>query len=326
MRSIFLRGIALILVPIFTLLTSCYRDYAKTSTGEYLIVSVRIYKDTPAWELAKAVKAENVKKIAKIAKENPELLDYQDPLYDTTLLFWSLGMEKYKSAEALLKAGADPDIISGYEGGTALYRAANFSLIDSDFKEDAKFVKLLLQYGADPNIGYVGGHNSKIKEINGIPVHDATEIGTSPLMNSIACGIEKTKALVEGGADINHKTQWGKTAAIDALTWGGGGLLPKFKEYAHYLIVEKKAKVADHYYRGRTYHESENPYDKFYPVDLLRYWTCELDSPKYKLKMEIVDEFARQEVDYWSTEIPKYTLESFKKKYPTTWEEYIKRY
>lgn len=315
MRSIFLRGIALILVPVFTLLSSCYRDYAKTSTGEYMIVSVRIYKDTPAWELAKAVKGENVKKIAKIAKENPEILDYQDPLYDTTLLFWSVAMEKYKSAEALLKAGADPDIISGYEGGTALYRAANFSLIDSDFKEDAKYVKLLLQYGADPNITFIGNdHNN------------STEIGTSPLINSIACGIDKTKALIEGGADINHKSQWGNTAAIQALSWGGGGLLPKFKEYAHYLIVEQKARVADHYYRGRTYHESENAYDKFYPVDLLRYWTCEIDSPEYKLKMEIVDEFARQGVDYWSTEIPKYTLESIKKKYPTTWEEYIKRY
>lgn len=42
--------------------------------------------------------------------------------------------------------------------------------------------------------------------------------------------------------------------------------------------------------------------------------------------MEIVDEFARQGIYYWATEIPKYTLEHIQKLYPDTWEEYIKRY
>jgi hypothetical protein len=38
-------------------------------------------------------------------------------------------MEKYSAAETLLKAGANPNIISTYEGGTALYRAAGFSFV-----------------------------------------------------------------------------------------------------------------------------------------------------------------------------------------------------
>lgn len=41
-------------------------------------------------------------------------------------------------------------------------------------------------------------------------------------MRSIGCGIEKTKALVETGADINYKTKLGTTAAIVALSAGGG--------------------------------------------------------------------------------------------------------
>ena len=61
-------------------------------------------------------------------------------------------MEKYNSAEALLKAGANPDIISSYSGTTALYLAAGFSWIDNHAKKDPKFIKLLLEYGADPNI------------------------------------------------------------------------------------------------------------------------------------------------------------------------------
>lgn len=37
----------------------------------------------------------------------------------------------------------------------------------------------------------------------------------------------------------------------------------------------------------------DNPNDKFYPVDILRYWVYDLDSKEYKIKMEIVKEFVR---------------------------------
>ncbi len=276
------------------------------------ITDVKIYLGTPAWELAKAVDNQNVRKIAKIAEKNPELLDYQDPFHGTTLLFWAVGMEKYEAAEELLKAGANPDIISLYDGGTALYRAAGFSLIDNDAKNDPKFVKLLLQYGANPNIGYVGNERN-----------NNLEIGTTPLMRSIGCGIEKTKILVEGGAEINFKTTYGETAAICALLLGSGGKDDTAKEYAHYLIVEKKANVRDSY---RVFIGIASTNIDRYPVDLLRYWVSDIDSYGHRMKMEIVEEFTRQGVDYWATEIPQYYLEQIQKRYPDTWEEYIKKY
>jgi len=52
--------------------------------------------------------------------------------------------------------------------------------LDRQLREkDPKFVKLLLKYNADPNITY--GGNAII------------EPGTSPLMNSIRCGMKKRK-------------------------------------------------------------------------------------------------------------------------------------
>ena len=64
-----------------------------------------------------------------------------------------------------------------------------------------------------------------------------------------------------------------------------------------------------------------------YPVKHLRYWVYPLGSEEYKLKMEIVDEFARQGVDYWSTEIPcRFIIKRIQKLCPDTWEEYIKCY
>ncbi|WP_242975054.1 hypothetical protein [Anaerovirgula multivorans] len=96
-------------------------------------------------------------------------------------------------------------------------------------------------------------------------------------------------------------------------------------EYAHYLIVEKKAKVSEPYYRETNYGQGD-PYEEFFPVNILRTWVYDLDSERHKLKMEIVEEFARQGVNYWDTEINKSTLEGIKKRYPDTWEEYIKKY
>jgi len=285
------------------------------SGGENRITNVRIYQNTPVWELAKAVNTQNTKKIARIAKKNPEFLDYQDPQYGTALLFWAVGMEKYKSAEALLKGGADPDIISIWGGGTALYLAAEFSFIGTQTKKDSKYVKLLLEYGADPNMGYVGSEYNTIYEIS-----------RTPLMASIGCGLEKTKVLVEGGADINFATEMcHQTAAITALRWGEGtNVLLERREYAYYLIAEKKADITQPYYNIPVLGDRLG--SQMFPVDLLRDWICELGTEEYEWKMAMVEEFARQGVDYWSTEIPERTLERIKSLYPDTWEEYIKVY
>ena len=299
-----IKGLFLSMV-LFSLLTAC-------SNQEYRITNVRIYRDTPIWGLAQAVNRQDTRRIAQIAEEMPELLDYQDPLYGTTLLFWAVGMEKYESTRALLEAGADPDIISIYEGGTALYRAAKFSFIDNDFKKDARFVRLLLEYGADPNLGFVGNARNNI-----------TEIGTTPLMASIGCGIDKTRALIEYGADINFQTESGQTAAMIALRHGGSAasMLGRL-EYAHYLIVVHQADIT----RPRIAQPLHGEAFYSYPVASLRDWIFPLDSDRHLLKMEIVREFARQGVDYWATEIHRHQLEQIQRRYPDTWEEYIELY
>jgi len=58
----------------------------------------------------------------------------------------------------------------------------------------------------------------------------------------------------------------------------------------------------------------------------LRDWFPKLDDKGHERKIEIIEEFARQGEDYWSTEITKHQIDQIKKLYPDTWEEYIKRY
>jgi hypothetical protein len=61
-------------------------------------------------------------------------------------------------------------------------------------------------------------------------------------------------------------------------------------------------------------------------VKILRDWVYDINSEKYKLKMDIVEEFTRQGVNYWKTEMYEDTLQQIKKLYPNTWEDYIKKY
>ena len=278
------------------------------------ITNVGIYKDTPVWELAKAVKNNNTWKIKSILDKNPELVDYQDTKYGATLLIWAVGTEHYNSAKALLECGANPDIICAYTGGTALYTASGYSWVDNFANKDAKYVQLLLEYGADPNIGFAGSEHNNIDEI-----------GTTPLMRSIGCGIEKTKTLVEGGADINYQLpESKKTAAIVAINHVWSNTLDSEMIYAHYLIVEKKADISQAHYYGKNI---EGEIIVHSPVANLRRWTPDdLESEGYQMKMAIVEEFKKNGYDYWATEVPQDIIDQYKKLYPDTWKDYIDKY
>ncbi|MBU5676151.1 ankyrin repeat domain-containing protein [Alkaliphilus sp. MSJ-5] len=303
--------IIFIIITFSAILSSCRLEGKGKEKEEYKITNISIYKGTPVWKLALAVRDQEVKIIEKIAQDKPELIDYQEPKYGATLLLWAIGMEKYNSAEALLKCGADPNIASTVQGNTPLFIAAGYSWVDKDAKKDPKYVQLLLRYGANPNIAY-SGYDDEGNEL-------ITEPGTTPLMYSIGSGIEKTIALVEAGADIEYKTESGRTASVFALKHSGE------PEYAYYLIVQRKATISEPYYT-RPVNISAYKKKELYPVDLLRRWIFDLGSEKYKLKMEIVDEFSRQGVNYWDTEIDKHTLDQIKNLYPDSREEYIQKY
>lgn len=303
-----MRNYFLILLQVL-LVISCNQK----SKEELTVQDIEIFKETIAWDLVQAVDENDVSEIKSILKQNPKLVNFQDPIFETTALMWAVGAEKYESAKALLDNGANPNLISK-TGTTALFRAISFSWDDTEANEDPKFVKLLLDYKADPNINYC---SSKIEGQT-----DPIECGTSPLMHSVSRGLEKAKLLVNAGASINYKTETGKTASTEAL-------LMKDVNTAYFLIVEKKAKIADPYYFydiiNDTIIDKEKPH---YPVDLLLDWNFEIGSEDYNKKMMIVKEFQKQGVNYSERKksISKRMLYNIKETHPSDWEQYIKEY
>lgn len=303
-----MRNYILILFPIL-LITGC----RQVSKEELTTRDIELFKNTIAWDLAQAVDDNNGEEIEDILKHNPKIVNFQDPIFGTTVLMWAVGSRKYESAKALLDNGANPNIISK-TGTTALFSAISFAWNDVEANEDPKFVKLLLDYKANPNINYC--------EPRTIGETSVTECGTSPLMFSINSGFEKVKLLVNAGSIIDYATESGRTAASEAL-------LSIDVNSAYFLIVEKKAKISAPFY-FRSLNEADTiVFSKpHYPVDLLLNWTFDLKSSDYQKKKEIIAEFKRQGVDYESRRkyVSNTMLSRMQKLYPNNWQQYLKKY
>lgn len=267
------------------------------------------FKGTQTYELAKAVMNQNESKIKKICTSNPEAMYGCDEELNYTVLHFAILYKKFKSAKALLEAGMSPDVQSATSGETPLYLASAGSI-------DFKFFKLLIDYGANPEIGtkYLENH---VFTTGGTPLMKLPTMYVPAKKNNMA----KAKYLIEvAGADVNTTDADGNTAAIEAL-------IIKDLEMASYFICDLKADVTKPYYTPKYIVMENNEILIHYPVSILKdMWLYPLDSDEYKIKMKIVEEFERQGVDYSSAPTREDTLKQIKKLYPDTWEEYLKKY
>ena len=162
-------------------------SYAQSSRN------VEFFKDTEAFELAKAVNSQNLRQIEKLVKKNPRLLSVTSSSPSgSNVLVLSIYIEKYKSFKKLLELGADPNFITPDSRYSVLIHACKMFDEGPQPFIDNRYAELLLEYGADPNYAL----DEDFTNDKGI-----THQATSPMMRAAFRNLELVKLLIKYGAD-----------------------------------------------------------------------------------------------------------------------------
>ena len=264
--------IFIILIAIACLLFSC-SDLSRekiVDKSELTGRDYRLFQNTPAWELAKAVEDENTKKIDKIVSENPEIINYQESKYGNTLLMLTIMNQQLKPFKALLKRGADVNIHNTFDGTSSLIKACSSKFYN------ITFVKMLIEYGADVNDVEIGERRKE----NGTRL--------TPLIAASRTGrLDLVRFLVSKGADVNYQNEFGQSALSKSV------MVDEYK-VAYYLLQNGADYNRPIYYRfdNSVPIEKRDPKDKGKPMylwDVLKDDVSEFGTSEYKYKMLIID-------------------------------------
>lgn len=281
-------------------LTLVYNSF--TEPHEYLASDYRIFKDTPAWDLAKAVRDADTAEITYLVQEKKIPIDFQDSIYGNSLLSLAVYHNNLKSVKKLLELGADPN---KYEDtldltGENVMITACTSLYPSD-----KILKLLLDYGGDPN--------SVTKGITKNGEYSFPFRQTALEAASRNGNIAKIKLLLNYGADVNF------TPDRDYDTDPLRDALYTEKMRAALCLLENGAKFDKEYIN--TFSKEKETI-----LFILRKIDLPLDSEEYKFKLKIIAFLKEKGLDYSKEPIPDFMIKRIKRLYPNDWQEYMQKY
>jgi ankyrin repeat protein len=253
-----------------------------------------LFRNTPIADLAQAVGDQDSSKIEQLSKKLSDNINYQEPKFGQTLLIVSTQNENLLACKILLKNGANPNTHDSYDGTSAVIQISG----TYDSQNSEEILQLLLSYGANPNDVEVGDRREGNYQRN------------SPLLSAAGRSLKKVKILVAAGADINYVNEFGESALERAL------VLDKL-DIVLYLI-EGGANL--------NILMSKNDGKDFYISDKLRLKTYFLDSDEYRVKMKIVEILELRGLPYRSLPVPDFAIAQAKKMYPSSWEEYLRKY
>lgn len=283
-------------------LTSCYNQETPVDKSKLLGMDYRLFQSTPAWELAKAVNAGDIKKIKEEVIKKKVPVDYLESRFGNTLLMMAIYNSEYESVKTLLELGANPNRHDTYKGETAVIVAAG--------NDDPKYLKLVLEFKGDPN-----SIENVFSDPNGKMDQSRYSALTKAVLPSLMGkkNLENVKLLVEAGADINY-TKKGIIQSALAVA-----LIQDQMDVAMYLIE-----------KGADYTKPITPTviegEDISVLQILRKSIIDLDSEQYKKKMEVIAFLRTKGLDYDKEPIPEGTIEYMKNMFPDNWQEYRKRY
>lgn len=242
---------------------------------------IRLYENTSAWELAKAVDELDTSRVSEICQKKPSLVNYQEPRFGQTLLEWATYTNKYGPVKALVEAGANPDLQSN-DGTSAFIHSA-------DIDETTAYLVLLLKHGGDVNAIAVPKDGKNQQQLR------------TPLIAAARSSLANVKLLVVAGADVNYTNEQHQSALHEACDFNR-------IEIIRYLIIERQADPR--ILMLRTING-----DSLYLHHLLRNMLFPLDSKEYRVKMEVVDYLKMLGLNYWQTEVPAHLYKNYSQEY-----------
>lgn len=267
----------------------------------------RLFQNTPAWELAKAVQDENVSRITDIIAKDNKIANYQEPKYGNTLLILTIKNQQFRSFKALLKNKTDVSIHNTFDGTSALIEACGSK------HYDIKYAEILLQNGANANDVETGDRK------------DGNSTRETPLIAASKTGkLDLVILLLKNGADLNYQNEYNQSALSECVKVG------KY-QIAIYLLQKGSDYKRPIFYRPdySIPAEKRDTNDKGKPMflaDVLREVVLDFDSDEYKYKMQIVDFLKDKGIDYRATPIPEYIKKKAQENYPQNWQEYLEKY
>jgi len=192
-------------------LTGCNLTPSRLTGG-----NIRLWKDTPAWGLAKAVRNGDTVRIKKILAKEKISIDYREPTYGQSLLHWAVWNNKLNMVKFLLKQGADINLRDYWSSESPILLACNYPDID------AEVLRILLDNGADPN---------DLASENDFVFDNRIRTPHTPIIEAATDGLEKTRMLIEAGADPYYCWKPGRNA-LNAATTG------RHFEIVEYLLFD----------------------------------------------------------------------------------------
>lgn len=286
----------LVFILVIFLFINCNNRETQIDNKDLLGNDYRLFQNTPAWELAKAVEDDDMSKIQKIIAQKKVNIDYQEPKFGNTLLMLSIMNNQYNSVKTLVELGANPNLNDFYRGGSAIIDAAD--------NNDPKYLELLLKHKGNPNA------------IENAPFKKDDEVRQTALLKAISfldsVSFKKVKLLVEAGANVNYYN-YGHTDLPLAEAFTAEKL-----DVVLYLL-QNGADSDLMMYEMIDGH-------KVYILEALRKSILDLKSEQYKSKLEVIKFLKEKGLDYSKEPIPDYILKKIKKKYPKDWEDYISKY
>lgn len=246
--------------------------------------NVDFFKDTKAYELAKAVYDSDLDKIEKLVKDDTTLLTFSNPTSGSNVLFLAIYIERYEALKKLLELGGNPNSINPLTKYSLLIESIRPFGSQFEWRREHQYAKLLLDFGADPNYTVVDDfENEKGYHI----------LSSSPLMKASDFDLEAVKLLIQYGADPYRKLGYKQSTPFSMAVSG-----PKF-DIIYYYIDSLKVNVhepmrvrsndslyiQDYIQKFMNYEEGSDNYKKTQVlINRLKNMGVDFDNYEYKLK------------------------------------------